>query len=149
MGSDWREVERVQAENNALRHQLSMIEIKRYDDKLAESLALVKVQEARQEAERATEQLRIREECRRGCILQSEIVSHGSEMSNELVFDPVRLARAVDVIAADLTYWPGGADQEREQSVNWEHVAAPADRHSSLGPEDLSPLELKLKALLQ
>jgi hypothetical protein len=138
----------VVAENNALRQQLFAVEKKAALDRFDEQQNLIKVQESRIAAERATEALRIREECRRGLILQAEICSHGGDMSNEQVFDPARLAKAVDHIAADLTYWPGGAAQEREQSVNWEHVAAPA-HHSSLGDDDLSPTEKKLKALLQ
>jgi hypothetical protein len=150
-GSDWREVQEVVAENNALRHQLSMIEIKRIDDKLADDLRMVAAREQRIEADRQTEELRIREDCRRGCWREAAITSQiGTGMVDSEVFQPDRIEKyAEQQMATGL--WPKGADQEREYSTLWQHVAPSTERHSSLGPsdDDLSPLERKLKALLQ
>jgi hypothetical protein len=147
--NDWREVERVNAENAALRAQLFAIELKAVEDKARDSLALVAAREQRIEADRQTEELRIREDCRRGCWREAAITSQiGSGMIDSEVFQPDRIEKyAEQQMATGL--WPKGADQEREYSTLWQHVAPARDRHSSLGPSDESPLELKLKALLK
>jgi hypothetical protein len=149
-GTDWREVAQVVAENTALRAQLTAIEVKACNDKLADDLRMVQVREQRIAADRQTEELRIQEDCRRGCWREAAITSQiGGDMTDAEVFMPDRIEKyAEQQMATGL--WPKGADQERQYSVMWQRVGPSTERHSSLmSEEDLSPLEIKLKALLQ
>jgi hypothetical protein len=146
--SDWRTVQALEAEVAELRSMLCQQERKQCEAKLADDLNMVAAREAREQAEQQTERLRLRETCRRGCILDAEIASHANDMIADQVFNPQRLEAAVNVLAADLNFWPGGEQQMKDHEFLWQHLPPSGDRHSSLGDDGAGPLERKLAGLL-
>jgi hypothetical protein len=150
--SDTRErqlVENLERENAEMRADLFARDRLAFNTKLKDDMALVQAREQRQAAERQTEELRIREETRRGLWSEVAITSQiGSDMTDEEVFQPERIRRFVDEKAATGT-WPGGADQERAHEFLWQHLQPATDRHASLGDDDLSPMEKRLADMLK
>jgi hypothetical protein len=91
---------------------------------------------------------------RRGCWRERAITSEvGSDMEAWEVFMPNRIEKYAEAHMSSGA-WPGTStispiDQERLYAATWQHVARATERHSSLGDDDKSPLEVKLAAMLQ